>query len=74
MADKGDGSKKKDSIGSDDGRTGNINSLRRKSLTLNKNPTVSDEKSQLLRQSSLSSQVRRSSSVDKHRQSFDKKQ
>ena len=73
MADKGEDVKKKASIGPEEGRSGNINSLRRKSLTLNKNPAVNDEKSQLLRQSSLSSQVRRSSSVDKHRQSIDKK-
>ena len=49
------------------GGSGNFSSLRRKSLTIINKNAVADEKTQLLRQSSLSSQVKRSSSVDKHR-------
>ena len=46
---------------------------RRKSLTLVGTSGEADTKTQLLRQSSLSAQVKRSCSVDKHRMSKDPK-
>lgn len=73
MADKAEGRANKPEAAEGGSGSGNFSSLRRKSLTIINKNSVADEKTQLLRQSSLSSQVKRSSSVDKHRIITEKK-